>query len=118
MGLLGKTLRGAGILRDYKDWTKPRIDACETRTKIAEVSFTWDEIDAVKAYKIDLITTDEIRVLVSFGRPETVLELSEEQEGFETFIQTAERKLSFPKGWWERLVRPAFDRRETTLFRR
>jgi hypothetical protein len=118
MGLRGKTLRGAGISRDREDWTKPRIDACETHTKLAEVSFTWDEIDAVKAYKIDLITTDEVRVLVSYGRTEKVLELSEEQEGFEAFIRTAERKLSFPEGWCERLVRPAFDTCETTLFRR
>lgn len=118
MGLLGKTLRGAGVLRGREVSTKPRIDACETHIRIAEVSFTWDEIDAVKAHKIDLITTDEVRVLVSFGRPEMVLELSEEHEGFEEFIRTAERKLSLPQGWWERLVRPAFDTRETILFRR
>jgi hypothetical protein len=118
MGLLRKVLRKAGTLREREDWTKPRIDTCETHTEVAEVSFTWDEIDAVKAYKIDLITTDEIRVFVSFGRPEKVLELSEEQEGFETFIRTAERKLSFPEGWPERLVKPAFDKCDTTLFRR
>ena len=118
MGLLGKVLRGAGILRDREDWTKPCIYACETHTEVADVSFTWDEINAVMAYKIDLMTTDETRVVVSFGRPEKVLKLSEEQEGFEVFIRTAERKLFFPEGWWERLVKPAFEPCETTLFRR
>ena len=118
MGLLGKVLQVAGELRDSESRMKPRIDAFETHTQISEVSFTWDEIEAVEAYKIDLITTDEIRVLVSFGRPVKVLELSEEQDGFNAFIRTAERKLSFPEGWWERLVKPAFETCETTLFSR
>jgi hypothetical protein len=118
MGLVGKVLRVAGMLRDREDWTKPCIYACETHTEVAKVLFTWDEINVVMAYKIDLMTTDEIRVVVNFGRPEKVLELSEEQEGFEAFIRTAERKLSFPEGWSERLVKPAFETCETTLFRR
>ena len=118
MGLLGKILRGAGSLRDGKGWTKPRIDSFETHAQIAGVSFIWDEIDAVRANKIDLITTDEIRVLVSFGRLKKVLELSEEQDGFDAFIRIAERKLSFPEGWRERLVKPAFETCETTLFSR
>ncbi|MBZ2210103.1 hypothetical protein [Massilia soli] len=118
MGLLGKLLRWVGSARVPDDWTRPRIGACETHTKVSDVSFTWDEVNAIKAYKIDLLTWDEIRVVVSFGRPETVIELSEEQEGFEAFIRTAEQKLSFPKGWWERLAKPAFETCETTLFRR
>ena len=118
MGRLGKLLRRAGAVRVPEDWTKPRIGACETHTEVADVSFTWDEINALKAYKIDLLTTDEIRVVVCFGRPGQVLELSEEQDGFEAFIRTAERKLSFPEGWSERLVNPAFEECETMLFRR
>ena len=118
MGLGAEVLRGAEILRDREDWTKPCIYACETHTEVAEVAFTWDEINVVRAHKIDLMTTDEIRVVVSFGSPEKVLELSEEQEGFEVFMHTAERKLSFPEGWSERLIKPAFETRETMLFRR
>lgn len=118
MGLLRKVLRGAGSLRDSGDSTTPKIIACDAYTEIAEESFTWDEIDAVRAYKIDLVTTDEIRILVGFVSSERLLELSEEQEGFEAFIRIAEPKLSFPEGWWERLVKPAFDKCETTLFRR
>lgn len=118
MELLRKMLRGAGSLTDREDWKKPRIDACESHTEIADVSFTWDEIDAVKAYKIDLVTTDEIRLLVGFGSPEKLVELSEEQEGFAAFIRIAERRLSFPEGWWDRLVKPAFETCETTLFER
>ena len=118
MDLLGTMLQGAGILRDREDWTKPCIYACETHAEVAEVAFTWDEINVVRAHKIDLMTTDEIRVVVSFGSPEKVLELSEEQEGFEVFIRTAERKLSLPKGWSDCLIKPAFETCETTLFRR
>ena len=83
MGLLGKMLRGARKLRNREDWTEPCIYAFETHTEVAEVAFTWDEINVVRAHKIDLMTTDEIRVVVSFGSPEKVLELSEEQKGFE-----------------------------------
>ena len=118
MELLRQMLRGAGWLPDREDWTKPRIDARESHTEIADVSFTWDEIDAVKVYKIDLVTTDEIRLLVGFGGPEKIVELSEEQEGFEAFIRIAERRLSFPEGWWDRLVKAAFETGETSLFQR
>src|SRR5450830_232409 len=106
MSLLGKMLQGAGISGDREDWSKPCIYACETHTEVAEVAFTWDEITLVRAYKVDLMTTDEMRVIVSFGNPEKVLVLSEEQEGFEAFIRTAERKLTFPEGWSERLIKP------------
>lgn len=70
-------------------WMTARIDAYETHVKVAAVPFTLDEINEIEAYKIDLITTDEIRVIVSFGRPENVLELSEEQAGLETFVRIA-----------------------------
>ena len=118
MRFLGKILQCAGITGDREDRTKPCILASETHTEVAEVVFTWDQVTVVRAHKLDLMTTDEIRMVVSFGTPEKVLELSEEQEGFEVFIRTAERKLSFPEGWAERLIRPAFETCETVLFRR
>jgi hypothetical protein len=98
--------------------SKPRIDVSETHIMVDEMLIAWGDIGLVKAYKLDLFTIDEIRVLVGFGSPEKVLELSEEQEGFGLFIRAAEVKLSFPDGWWERLAKPAFERCETTLFHR
>lgn len=103
MELLRKMLRGAGSLPDREDWTKLRVHACESHTEIGDVSFTWDEIDAVKAYKIDLVTTDEIRLLVGFSSPEKLVELSEEQEGFEALSESLNEDSLFPKdggtGW-------------------
>lgn len=118
MNLLEKVIRGIRTFHDKGDPSKPRIVLNETRAEIADVSFTWDEIDIVEAYKIDLGTTDEVRILVRFGSPERSVTLSEEQEGFAAFMQAAESELSFPEGWWERLVRPAFQSCDATLFRR
>lgn len=98
--------------------SQAKIDVSETHVVVGAVSVTWSDIGVVSAYKLDLLTIDEIRVLVGFGNPEKVLELSEEQEGFEPFIRAAEAKLSFPDGWWEHLTTPAFERSKATLFRR
>jgi hypothetical protein len=86
--------------------------------KVKAVSIAWSDIGLVRAYKLDLFTTDEIRVLVFSVSSGKMLELSEEQAGFELFIRAAETKLSFPDGWQERLTKPAFERCETTLFSR
>lgn len=118
MDLLRKVLRRAGSLPDRENWTNLPIDACESHTEIADTSFTWDEIAAVRAYKIDLVTTDEFAFWWASEGPEKLIELSKEQEGFETFIRIAERRLSFPEGWWDWLVKNAFETRETTLFQR
>lgn len=118
MTVLKEIIRGVRSFYERKDPSKPHINVHENRIEVADVSFTWDEISVVEVYKIDLGTTDEVRVQVGFGNPEKAVVLSEEQEGFDAFIRAAEARFSFPDGWWARLVRPAFKSCNTTLFRR
>lgn len=116
--MLEKIILGVRSFHERKDPSKPHINVHENRIEVADMSFTWDEISVVEAYKIDLGTTDEVRIQVGFGSPAKAVVLSEEQEGFDAFIRAAEARFSFPEGWWDRLVRPAFKRCNTTLFRR
>lgn len=118
MSLLDKVLRTWRLSSDRNRPSQPKIDVAETHFAVGAISVPWVDVSVVRAYKLDLLTVDEIRVSVGFGNPEKILELSEEQEGFEDFIRTADAEFSFCAGWWERLIKPAFERSEVTLFRR
>lgn len=117
MSWVNKLLR-KGRPSDRNLWSQPKIDVAETEFAVGAVAVPWADVGVLRAYKLDLLTIDEIRVSVAYGNPEKNLELSEEQEGFEDFIRTADAKFSFCPGWWERLVKPAFETNEVTLFQR
>lgn len=76
----------------------------------------WSSIRCIRAYKKDLITTDE--VFLSFendGIPEYV-EMSEEDPGFEEFRLFLETRFEFPALWWEAVLQPPFVRNGMVLY--
>lgn len=95
----------------------PAIQISEMHFCVGEKSVAWSSVHSIKAYKLDLVTVDEVRLFVAYDGGHTV-ELSEEQDGYETFIAKAEHRYGFPEGWWTKLVHPAFKRNEMTLFYR
>ena len=79
----------------------------------------WNTIRRVCAYKIDLLTTDEIRLVVDYDDAKPMhIEVSEEQPGFEQFRSFVEQYFAFREGWWETVMKPAFSKNETLLFQR
>jgi len=81
---------------------------CET----AEVE--WESVEAIRAFKLDLATFDEIRF--SLQIPGGVVEVSEEQPGFAAFAHALERQFPSVVGWYARVAQPAFARNETVLW--
>ena len=78
----------------------------------------WSEISSVSAYKLDLITYDDFRLVIDFDNPPNRLDLSEECPGFQEFIQALESQFRFPPNWWSTVAFPAFKTNETLLYRR
>jgi len=75
----------------------------------------WDEIAKISAYKLDLLTTDEIR-LVFVSHNGSSMEISEENEGFPELFEMLEGRIpGFVDGWGS-VMKPAFARNETVLF--
>jgi hypothetical protein len=81
--------------------------------------FEWKEITTVLAYKRDCITTDLICIAIADSV--RVLEINEEDAGWEEFIRAVEHNLpgSVPVAtWWPTVVQPAFATNQTTIYRR
>ena len=78
----------------------------------------WEAVSRITAYKLDLVTTDEIRLLIEYGNSPMIVEVSEEQPGFEQFKSTAEIRFQFPDGWWAAVMKPAFAENRAVLFSR
>ena len=79
----------------------------------------WNAIRRICAYKVDLLTTDEIRLVVDYDEAKPMhIEVSEEQPGFEQFRTFVEQYFAFREGWWETVMKPAFSKNETLLFER
>lgn len=82
------------------------------------LNFEWEQISRITAYKIDLLTIDEICILIEYANNRS-LELSESAEGWIQFIERL--KIQFPtisKTWEFDIVQPAFERKETELYNR
>jgi hypothetical protein len=74
-------------------------------------------VKEVRAYKLDFLTTDEVRLDISVGDEPTRITLSEEMVGFRSFAAEAEAQLGFPVNWWTDVVKPAFEINERVLYR-
>ncbi len=85
-------------------------------TGVENIAVPWSAVRRVVAYKLDLITTDEVRLRLDLDTPPYSVEVSEEMEGFESLRSAAEKHFQFPKGWWSQVVQPAFATNERVLF--
>ena len=77
----------------------------------------WNLIDKIIAYKVDLITIDEICFEIEYS--DKSLLITEECAGWRIFLE--ELLQNFPaidKEWEEKIVKPPFERNETELYNR
>ena len=75
----------------------------------------WKEIQEICAYKLDLLTTDEVRF--SFRTNENAwIEISEEQPGFEELCAILELRFPAVKGWQQQVIKAAFSENRTVLY--
>jgi hypothetical protein len=76
----------------------------------------WSAIRRITTHKLDLLTTDEIRLVIEHDGAGVPTEVSEEQPGFENLKKALEERFEFPCGWWEAVMKPAFATNRSTLF--
>src|SRR5688500_12113210 len=79
---------------------------------------SWSSIRRISTYKMDLVTTDDIRLLIEYDGALAVMEaeLSQEQPGFDQLKRAMEDHFDFPIGWWEAVVKPPFQPNQTVLY--
>ncbi len=73
----------------------------------------WSHIQRITAWKIDLLTHDEIRV--QFEHHDGVVIVTEESPGFGDFMTEVVRRFPTAEGWHPKLSQPAFATAETVL---
>jgi hypothetical protein len=79
--------------------------------------FQWGEITTVLAYKRDCFSVDLICLAV--GDASTVVEINEEDAGWEAFIRAMEKNLpgSLPfDAWWPAVAQPPFATHRMTVY--
>jgi len=81
-------------------------------------SYKWSDVTEVTAYKLDLLTTDEARLQLSFEHSPHAVVVSEEADGFDSFKPAIQFRFQFSDGWWSRLVQTAFATGKSVLYRR
>jgi hypothetical protein len=76
---------------------------------------TWADVTEIRAYKIDLLTFDEIRLVFESGA-ENWVEISEEQPGFSEVASAMVIRFPSTYDWRSRIAQPAFATNETVLY--
>jgi hypothetical protein len=78
----------------------------------------WSDVMEIVGFKVDRLTTDEIRLSFRGPNGQRLAEISEEQPGFDAV--SAEMTARFPSTsqWHASLAKPAFAKNETILYRR
>ena len=75
----------------------------------------WSEIDRMTAYKVDLITIDELRLDIEFRG--LTLPISEETPGFFQFVlKTKEVFTTIANDWDLKIIHPAFEANKTVIY--
>lgn len=80
------------------------------------VRVLWSSIRRIRAFKKDLLTSDEVFLSFENDAAPEYVEVSEEDPGFGEFRHHLENRFSFPVGWWEAVLKPAFLRNEMVLY--
>lgn len=81
---------------------------------IIKHQIVWDDIVKIIAYKIDLLTIDEI--CMDIITDSKVYTITEEFHNWDTFTKVIESRLLSKKDWFPEVAHPAFARNETTLY--
>jgi hypothetical protein len=75
----------------------------------------WNGITEIRAYKIDLLTFDELRLVFESGADNWV-EVSEQQPGFSDVEGAMVARFPSTAEWRSRILQPAFATNETVLY--
>lgn len=87
-------------------------------TKERRIPVRWGGVRRVIAYKRDLWTTDEIRLVFESDDSEGVREISEEWPGFQDLFKEMETELGVSPGWYLDIMTPAFEPMHRVIFSR
>lgn len=103
--------------RVENNWIKVADDGFSIKLSSGIRNIGWNEIDEINCYKLDLITTDEICFDIVLS--ETIITISEEIEGWQTFTDKLEKVLiGFDKNWFSKIAYPVFKTNLTTIYHR
>jgi len=116
-------LRGLFARRSKESEPPPVIEATEDgfvlrRNDGTAEEVRWSAVRRVFAYKRDLLTTDEIRLLFELEPPGGLVELSEQWPGFEDLFGGMERTLGVSPAWYAEIMLPAFEATPRALYER
>ena len=79
--------------------------------------YRWDEIENIVAYKVDLMTTDDVRLDISFV--DAVLTISEDIAGWNLFLENLMTALpSIPKDWEQKVIETPFAANTTLIYKK
>lgn len=77
----------------------------------------WKDITAISAYKVDLMTTDEVCICVKIG--EDCFVLTESTPGYHYWITQMEEMLEdVNMNWYEQVIAEPFETRHTIIYKR
>ena len=77
----------------------------------------WSSINKIIAYKVDLLTVDEICFEINYLNKRLII--TEESDGWRVFLkQLIIRTPTIDSKWEEKLIQPSFERNETVLYSR
>jgi hypothetical protein len=81
------------------------------------LSFCWRDVEEIRTFKLDLLTTDDVRL--AFRVSDGWYELSEEHTGFMELSEAMRAKFpSIPEDWYQEVMQPAFATNQRTLWKR
>jgi hypothetical protein len=92
------------------------FDSCFT---VRGLVVPWDAVSRIRAWR-DAPLDGAIRLDIGAdeGTDGGIITVAEGQRGFDDFVAMADRKMTFPLGWWDHLDGPATRRQGVTLFER
>lgn len=100
----------------------PAILVSDSGFAVDGVAVPWDAVGRVKARRSassrGAALGGGICLDIGADIDARTITLSEGQRGFDDFVAMADRKMTFPLGWWDYLDRPAARRAGLTLFER
>jgi hypothetical protein len=99
------------------NWVRVSEEGFSIKLSSGIINIRWDEVKEIYAYKLDLMTIDEICFDIVLS--ETVITLSEEIEGWQIFTDKLETVVTgFDKEWFAKVVYPAFKTNYTRVYYR
>jgi len=102
----------------FRKKKSPEIALLPEGFRVNDTVVDWSQIASIKAFKLDLITSDLICFAVEVDGKDHYMQLSEEWLGFKALAEALESRFAFPEGWWNSVAFPAFKTNEVTLYRR